>query len=170
MAQPPDLNYRWYSFGSRVTIEIYQRDLEEGDVEVSLSPETPTILEVKIRGTTHTFELCAPVCNPQLRLSKVKAEITVESAGGKKNWRCLLASEETRPDLLTERYQRLKTAGEDDTTTYFMDVLRKVYQEGSDDVKRAMTKSYYESGGTVLSTNWDEVGAHRVEPQRGDSR
>lgn len=167
MLQPPGLNYRWYSFGARVTIEIYERGLQEGDVSVSLSQENPALLEVSLRGAAHVFELCAPVREPRLRLSDVKAEISLESATGKKNWSCLLACEEKRPDPLAERYRRLDAAGEDDASTDFMDAIRKVYREGSDDVKRAMTKSYYESGGTVLSTNWDEVGSKRVEPHRG---
>jgi suppressor of G2 allele of SKP1 len=33
----------------------------------------------------------------------------------------------------------------------------------SDDAKRAMMKSYQESQGTVLSTNWQEVGKEKVE-------
>lgn len=38
-------------------------------------------------------------------------------------------------------------------------LFQKIYAEGSDDVKRAMNKSFLESGGTVLSTNWEEIAA-----------
>jgi suppressor of G2 allele of SKP1 len=34
---------------------------------------------------------------------------------------------------------------------------------GDEDTKRAMMKSFQESGGTQLSTNWKEVGKQKME-------
>lgn len=42
------------------------------------------------------------------------------------------------------------------------DFFKKLYGNSSDDQKRAMMKSFQESNGTTLSTNWDEVGAAPV--------
>jgi len=42
-------------------------------------------------------------------------------------------------------------------------VFQSIYANGSDEQRRAMMKSFIESGGTVLSTNWDEVGKNKVE-------
>uniref|UniRef100_A0A8C2QGS0 Protein SGT1 homolog n=1 Tax=Cricetulus griseus TaxID=10029 RepID=A0A8C2QGS0_CRIGR len=43
--------------------------------------------------------------------------------------------------------------------------LNKLFQQinGVDEVKCAMNKSFIESGGTVLSTNWSDVGKRKVE-------
>jgi hypothetical protein len=42
--------------------------------------------------------------------------------------------------------------------------FKKLYKSADDDTKRAMMKSFQESNGTALSTNWSEVGQGRVEP------
>ncbi|KAM7436220.1 Suppressor of G2 allele of SKP1 [Porites harrisoni] len=42
-------------------------------------------------------------------------------------------------------------------------LFQQIYGDGSEEVRRAMNKSFVESGGTVLSTNWDEVKRGHVD-------
>uniref|UniRef100_A0A452R6Z1 Protein SGT1 homolog n=1 Tax=Ursus americanus TaxID=9643 RepID=A0A452R6Z1_URSAM len=42
-------------------------------------------------------------------------------------------------------------------------LFQQIYSDGSDEVKRATNKSFIESGGIVLSTNWSDVGKRKVE-------
>jgi suppressor of G2 allele of SKP1 len=50
--------------------------------------------------------------------------------------------------------------GGDSTLNSF---FQKIYADADEDTRRAMMKSFSESGGTTLSTNWDEVGKKEVE-------
>lgn len=51
-------------------------------------------------------------------------------------------------------------AGGDIATNEF---FQQLYTNADDDTRRAIIKSYQESNGTVLSTNWSEVGKGKVE-------
>ena len=49
--------------------------------------------------------------------------------------------------------------GGDEANAFF----KKLFKGSSPEVQRAMMKSYTESNGTALSTNWDEVSKGKVE-------
>ena len=48
------------------------------------------------------------------------------------------------------------------------EMFQKIYGDANDDVRRAMNKSFQESGGTVLSTNWNEIGKEKTEVKPPD--
>lgn len=52
------------------------------------------------------------------------------------------------------------------------DFFKKLFANADDDVRKAMMKSYQESGGTTLSTNWSEVkkGEVKGSPPEGIER
>ena len=47
-------------------------------------------------------------------------------------------------------------------------MFQKIYADADDDTKKAMNKSFSESGGTVLSTNWKDIGKAKTEVKPPD--
>ena len=78
------------------------------------------------------------VANPNARLASFE-----------KNWDALAkdAVEEEKPE------------GEEALNALF----KQIYRDGTDEQRKAMMKSFQESGGTCLSTNWEDVGKRTVE-------
>jgi suppressor of G2 allele of SKP1 len=87
---------------------------------------------------------------------------TPEPAAGtrkpKKNWEGITSS------ILNNEQEKTvdqdPNVGGDSTLNSF---FQKIFGDADDETKKAMMKSYQESGGTTLSTNWDEVKKGKVE-------
>jgi suppressor of G2 allele of SKP1 len=73
------------------------------------------------------------------------------SKSGAKNWDKVAAEDLDDKDEI-----------EGDETSHF---FKKLYGGATPDQQRAMMKSYQESGGTVLSTDWSNVGSKTVVPE-----
>ena len=68
----------------------------------------------------------------------------------------------TRLEYVAEMEEEVETLdGDDGLNKMFQDL----YRDADDDQRRAMMKSFVESNGTVLSTDWADVGEKFVEPQ-----
>eukprot|EP00879_Flechtneria_rotunda_P009516 GHRR01009960.1.p1 GENE.GHRR01009960.1~~GHRR01009960.1.p1 ORF type:complete len:298 (+),score=146.14 GHRR01009960.1:507-1400(+) len=59
--------------------------------------------------------------------------------------------------------KQLEEKGELEDGDPLNNFFKKIFGQGDEDTRRAMMKSFVESNGTVLSTNWKEVGAKPVE-------
>ncbi|KAF2851875.1 SGS-domain-containing protein [Plenodomus tracheiphilus IPT5] len=73
------------------------------------------------------------------------------SKSGPKNWDTVVQADLDDKDEIEG----------DETSAFF----KKLYSGASEEQQRAMMKSYSESGGTVLSTDWNDVGKKTVVPE-----
>lgn len=73
---------------------------------------------------------------------------TSSVAKPKKDWNKLISDDDEE-----------KPEGEQALNSLF----QQIYKDADPDTQRAMMKSFVESNGTCLSTNWSEIGAKKTE-------
>jgi suppressor of G2 allele of SKP1 len=118
-----------------------------GSVISTATTPTPPLVNKPVSTTTTPS---SPATSAPQNTSATKVDIwAYPSSKGKKNWDAL------SKELLGEE----KLEGEEALQKVFQDI----YANCNDDQKRAMLKSFIESGGTVLSTNWEEVKKGKVK-------
>ena len=84
---------------------------------------------------------------PPAALPQSQAQLAYPNSKGR-DWSSYKPEDEKDGDL----------GGDEGLNKFF----RTIYKDASDDVRRAMMKSYQESGGTVMSTNWEDVKSRYV--------
>ncbi|MCJ1394493.1 hypothetical protein MMC18_007371 [Xylographa bjoerkii] len=94
------------------------------------------------------------------------------SRSGPKNWDKLAEDLTKKPAKKSDNDTKDATDAEAEDTYIDDDedggdpanaFFKKIFKDADPDTKRAMMKSYQESNGTALSTNWAEVGRGKVE-------
>merc|ERR1712098_763173 len=96
------------------------------------------------------------------KVAVAKAPTQYPSSKGKRDWNAI--DKDCEKELSSEKLE-----GDESLNKLFKDI----YGNASEETRRAMVKSFQTSGGTVLSTNWDDVGKadyegkDRPEPPAG---
>lgn len=164
------IKYRWYQTDNKVTVEIPIKNVVEDNIKISFTADTMSVFiklpndeEYKL-NTNLQHSIIPEKCSFKARPTKVEIILVKEI---QIRWD-ELEKVEKKPDTInnnkTKNWDKLVKENineeEDDTVDK---LFTKIYEGGTDEQKRAMLKSFTESGGTVLSTNWNEVSRKKVE-------
>jgi suppressor of G2 allele of SKP1 len=125
-------------------------------------------LELTVDGEKYVkgWAFYAPVNPANLKIDRgrVKIEIVLAKEAAV-NWPRVEA-DESATVALYERWNKVQLPKEEEDKAEGLDhFLQKIYKDASPEAQRAMMKSITESQGTVLSTNWEDVGSRHVTPQ-----
>lgn len=184
--QPPadSTRMQWYQSSSHVIIDVYAKDVDKEKSTVSFEPSSLQVSLSRPNSSEyllnkHLFEDIV-VEQSTWSASRFKVEIRMKKVHAGSTWKALDKEGEVISAALqagADSKQRnkaqvarqkewnsvtdkeLKDYKEDDSP---MALFRTLYKDADEDVRRAMMKSYQESGGQVLSTNWDEVKKKKV--------
>ncbi|OCT95545.1 SGT1 homolog, MIS12 kinetochore complex assembly cochaperone L homeolog isoform X1 [Xenopus laevis] len=183
----PKYRHDWYQTESQIIITVMIKNVQKNNVHVQFSERELTIdmnlpsgenysLNLHLLHTILPDQSVLKVLSTKVEIKLKKTEaIRWETLEGKadsqvkhftpesmhkypssshytKNWDKLVVE-------IKEEEKNEKLEGDAALNQLF----QQIYSDGNDEVKRAMNKSFMESGGTVLSTNWTDVGKKKVE-------
>lgn len=187
----------WYQSPSHVTIDLFARDTQADQLSVAVTSGSHFELRLRVdrRSEYHlSLELCEPVVADSIKVAHYKSKIEIRLEKTRpSHWKTLEASADVPiratdwfagdfnapppshfPTSHREKkdWEKIASSFEEDKLTgdaALNKVFQDIYSKGSEEQRRAMIKSFTESGGTVLSTNWQDVGARKVEvsPPKG---
>ncbi|XP_053918692.1 protein SGT1 homolog isoform X2 [Cuculus canorus] len=149
---PPKIKYDWYQTESHVIVTIMIKNAQKDDVSVQFS-EKEVEIKLKKPEAVRWEKLEGQGDSPKLKqITPDTQHLYPSSSHYMRNWDKLVVE-------IKEEEKNEKLEGDAALNKLF----QQIYSDGTDEVKRAMNKSFMESGGTVLSTNWSDVGKRKVE-------
>ncbi|XP_050075692.1 protein SGT1 homolog [Anopheles maculipalpis] len=165
------VKYDWYQTDTAVTVTVLLKNATEKNYTVQLEQNALTLQADGIEPIALNLWNPINVEQSSHKASPSKVEIKLAKMIGQR-WEALerkQSTEEPRPTSTTAKklcdWDKIskEIENEDETKDDVNALFRKIFADANEDTRKAMMKSYYESGGTVLSTNWDEVGSKTVQ-------
>ncbi|KAI5745436.1 hypothetical protein M8J76_011069 [Diaphorina citri] len=171
-----NIRHNWYQTEKQVVVDALIKQAKAETTQVNIDQNSVDIVVTLDPSSSTQHRLHLNLYRPidpttsSFRILGTKIEVKLAKTSDER-WIDLEAKEETKApsapktpykrdwDKVAQQIEDEKKEGE----AALNELFQKIYGEGSDEVRKAMNKSFLESGGTVLSTNWDEVKRSTVD-------
>ena len=187
----PRFRHEWFQTDTHVNVDVFAKGIKKPALDVAFGERSLCVtikldtgsefvldleLADKIVVAESSYDLLSTKIEIKMKKSQVARWKTLENTGeaATQAWDSHLGSDKSGPaglypssrgaknwDAIAKSDEEEKLSGDHALNNLF----RTIYKDASEEQRRAMMKSYVESNGTVLSTNWDEVGAGEVKGQ-----
>jgi len=183
----PKIRHEWYQTNSHAIVAIFAKNIKKEQVTIDIREKTLSVTIQMSNANDYLLEIdLFDTVVPQectIEYMSTKIEIKLKKFAQYK-WKDLEDKGDTGPKVFLETASTVsgpkpkknwdkivnEVAGTEplDETDGLNKVFQDIFANGTEDQKKAMQKSFLESGGTVLSTNWDEVGKGNVKASPPD--
>jgi suppressor of G2 allele of SKP1 len=179
----------WYQTGSSATLSLFVKGAPLASTEVLISKNRVNITIPLDSGEPYKYFLLPyGEIDPEkssYRIAPTKIELVLaKAAAAHGKWPTIRASAEVATEAAVAKPPSYPTSSrkgpvnwdevgpskkeEDEEGDPLQSFFQKIYATADDDTKKAMMKSYQESNGTALSTNWADVKKGPVETSPPD--
>ncbi|KAG0232582.1 Protein SGT1 A [Actinomortierella wolfii] len=183
------VRHEWYQNDSYVTISVFIKNAKKENVDVQMTERTVSVSVKMPTGSDYSLEL-DPLSHPivpgesRYEVLSTKIEIQLKKERVAVKWGALEGEDTNAGSMATTASatpvypsssrrgpkdwdaldrEAAKEEEKADGDKALNQLFAQIYKDADDDTKRAMMKSFTESNGTCLSTNWAEVSKGTVE-------
>merc|ERR1711916_209469 len=181
----PKVRSDWYQSEEYVMISVYAKKTEAAKTTVQFEPRRVTLTTELPDGEAYveSWDVTAEIIPEKCSFSNLGMKIEIKLAKVEPlNWGALEGNEDalrafddasavdkhayptsSKKAVDWKEVESEAKAVEEEEGDPLNKLFQQIYANADEDTRRAMKKSFVESGGSVLSTNWSEVGSGYVQ-------